>query len=116
MTLAVSLIYTLMDFLTGVFEIAKESIFHPLSGSQLIETPSGYVAIRPGADLSHRRFENCDLSGVNFQNVNLDGAVFIDCDLKGADFTGAKITLDTKFERTPIENATGISKSKAEAA
>ena len=102
-----------MNFLSGVYQIAKESILHPLSGSQLVQTPSGsYIPIRPGVDLSHQIIENYDLSGVNFQKVNLDGTMFVNCNLDGADFTGAKITPTTKFELTPIQNAIGIPQEK----
>jgi uncharacterized protein YjbI with pentapeptide repeats len=102
------LIYKYMSLLSGVALLTTESLFHPLSGSQLVETSSGYVAIRPGADLSHKTFENYDLSGVNFRGVNLDGTSFINCNVDGADFTGANFTKSTEFDKTPIQNAIGI--------
>jgi uncharacterized protein YjbI with pentapeptide repeats len=97
-----------MSVLSGVALLTTESLFHPLSGSKLVKTSGGYVAIRRGADLSRRTLENYDLSGVDFRDTNLDGTSFINCSLDGADFTGAKITSSTKFEQTPIQNAIGI--------
>jgi uncharacterized protein YjbI with pentapeptide repeats len=97
-----------MSLLSGVALLTTESLFHPLSGSKLVETSNGYVAIRPGADLSHKKFENYDLSGVNFRGVNLEGTSFVNCNLDGADFTGATFTPTTKFDRTPTQNAVGI--------
>jgi uncharacterized protein YjbI with pentapeptide repeats len=97
-----------MSLLSGVALLTTESLFHPLSGSNLVETSSGYVAIRRGADLGHKEFENYDLSGLNFKDANLDGTSFINCNVDGADFTGAKFTASTKFDRTPIHKAIGI--------
>jgi uncharacterized protein YjbI with pentapeptide repeats len=97
-----------MSLLSGVALLTTESLFHPLSGSNLVETSSGYVAVRRGADLSHKEFENYDLSGLNFKDANLDGTSFVKCNVDGADFTGAKFTASTKFDRTPIHKAIGI--------
>jgi uncharacterized protein YjbI with pentapeptide repeats len=101
-----------MSVLSGVFQVVKESIFHPMEDSVLLDTNKGYLPIRKGTDFSDANLEGANLQGANlagslFRRANLKDTNFDGCNLTNADFTGAVIE-NTSFEGAKLDGAIGL--------
>ena len=98
--------------LSGVYQVMKESILHPMEDSFLLETNKGYLPVRKGTDFSDTDLEGADLQGVNltgslFRRANLKNVNFNNCVLTNADFTGAIID-NTSFDGAKLDGAIGL--------
>jgi|SRR5882724_1103725 len=90
--------HEVMSFLSGVFQVVKESISHPMEDSVLLDTNKGYLPIRKGTN-----FSNANLEGANLQNANLTGSLFRGANLKNANFNGCNLT-NADFSNAIIDN------------
>ena len=101
-----------MSVLSGVYQVVKESIGHPMEDSVLLDTNKGYLPIRKGTNFSDANLEGANLQGANltgslFRRANLKNANFKDCILTNADFTDAIID-STNFDGAKLDGAIGL--------
>lgn len=66
---------TLLNSLSGLYQVVKESILHPFVSSYLVPTPNGYIALRPGVNLRGVDLREVDLSEVDLSGIDLSGAI-----------------------------------------